>query len=97
MPLVRHAGPDEVVQKSPLVGDDGAVPGGKLEVFVYRDSEDRLVATTEKPYAVVGEFACLKVVGVNPRIGVFLDRRFSPAMATCQAVNDRVKSLAERY
>ncbi len=51
----------------------GAVPGGKLEVFVYRDSEDRLVATTEKPYAVVGEFACLKVVGVNPRIGVFPD------------------------
>lgn len=51
----------------------GAVPGGKLEVFVYRDSEDRLVATTEKPYAVVGEFAYLKVIGVNPRIGLFLD------------------------
>ena len=52
----------------------GAVPGGKLEVFVYRDSEDRLVATTEKPYATVGECACLRVVGVNPRIGgVFLD------------------------
>src|SRR5258708_6229799 len=50
----------------------GAVPGGKLEVFVYRDSEDRLVATTERPHAVVGEFAYLKVVGVNPRIGVFL-------------------------
>jgi predicted RNA-binding protein (virulence factor B family) len=51
----------------------GAVPGGKIEVLVYRDSEDRLVATTERPRAFVGEFACLKVVGVNPRIGVFLD------------------------
>jgi predicted RNA-binding protein (virulence factor B family) len=51
----------------------GVVPGGKIEVFVYRDSEDRLVATTEKPYAVVGEFAYLKVVGINPRIGLFLD------------------------
>ena len=30
------------------------------------------------------------------RLGVFLDRRFSPAMATCQAVADRIKSLAER-
>ncbi len=30
------------------------------------------------------------------RIGVFLDRRFSPAMATCQAVADRIRSLAER-
>ena len=30
------------------------------------------------------------------RIGVFLDRRFGPAMATCLAVSDRIKSLAER-
>src|SRR3954464_2067432 len=51
----------------------GAVPGGKIEVLVYRDSEDRLVATTERPHAYAGEFACLKVVGVNSRIGVFLD------------------------
>ncbi len=51
----------------------GATPGGKIAVFVYRDSEDRLVATTQKPLATVGEFACLRVVSVNPRIGVFLD------------------------
>lgn len=50
----------------------GAKVGGKVEVFVYRDSEDRLVATTEKPLATAGEFACLEVAGVNPRIGVFL-------------------------
>ena len=30
------------------------------------------------------------------RLGVFLDRRFSPAMATCLAVSDRINSLAER-
>lgn len=51
----------------------GAMPGHKLDVFVYRDSEDRLVATTETPHAVVGEFAFLRVVGLSPRIGVFLD------------------------
>jgi uncharacterized protein len=51
----------------------GAIPGGKIEVFVFRDSEDRLVATTEKPKAVVGEFTCLQVVGINPRVGIFLD------------------------
>ena len=51
----------------------GAIVGGKLEVFVYRDSEDRLVATTQKPFAVVGEFVCLQVAGVSPRIGVFLN------------------------
>jgi len=48
-------------------------PGSLVDVFVYRDSEDRLVATTEDAYAAVGEFAFLRVVSVNPRIGVFLD------------------------
>jgi len=48
-------------------------PGDKMDVFVYLDSEDRLVATTETPLAMVGEFACLKVISTNPRIGAFLD------------------------
>ena len=47
--------------------------GDKLDVFIYLDSEDRLVATTEKPFAVVGEIACLKVLSINPRVGAFLD------------------------
>ncbi len=41
-------------------------------VFVYTDSEDRLVATTETPIAMVGEFAVLKVVAVS-KFGAFLD------------------------
>jgi hypothetical protein len=48
-------------------------PKDKLDVFVYRDSEDRLVATTETPLATVGEFAYLKVIGLNRNIGAFLD------------------------
>ncbi len=47
--------------------------GDSLEVFVYRDSEDRLVATTETPLAMVGQFACLRVVGGRPGLGSFLD------------------------
>jgi predicted RNA-binding protein (virulence factor B family) len=47
--------------------------GDSIDVFVYRDSEDRLVATTQVPLATVGEFAYLRVVSVNRRIGVFLD------------------------
>jgi predicted RNA-binding protein (virulence factor B family) len=46
--------------------------GDRVEVFLYLDSEDRLVATTEKPLALVGEFAYLKVNAVN-NIGAFLD------------------------
>ncbi len=43
-----------------------------LNVFVYLDSEDKLIATTEKPKVQVGEFASLKVVDIN-RVGLFLD------------------------
>jgi hypothetical protein len=48
-------------------------PGDKLDVFVYLDSEDRLVATTETPLAMVGEFAGLEVVSIHPKVGAFLN------------------------
>ena len=43
-----------------------------LNVFIYLDSDDKLIATTEKPKVQVGEFASLKVVEVNS-IGIFLN------------------------
>lgn len=51
----------------------GKQPGDELDVMVYRDTEDRLVATTDKPLAYAGECAALRVVSLTPRIGVFLD------------------------
>lgn len=45
--------------------------GDKLEVFLYLDSEERLIATTERPYAKVGDFAYLEVAWTN-RFGAFL-------------------------
>lgn len=47
--------------------------GGQLAVFLYRDSEDRLVATTRRPLAQAGEFAALRVVDARPSLGAFLD------------------------
>lgn len=46
--------------------------GDELSVFVYHDSEDRLIATTQQPYVQVGQFARLQVKSVN-RVGAFLD------------------------
>ncbi|MBP3382319.1 MAG: hypothetical protein J6K78_00200 [Tidjanibacter sp.] len=46
--------------------------GNLVEVFVYHDSENRLIATRERPLAVVGEAAVLKAVDRNAH-GVFLD------------------------
>jgi len=50
----------------------GVAVGDSIEVFVYTDSEDRLVATTLRPIAQAGEFAALRVRDVTG-IGAFLD------------------------
>ncbi len=44
----------------------------ELEVFVYRDSEDRIIATTLKPHAEINQFGYLRVKDVN-KFGAFLD------------------------
>jgi len=44
----------------------------QIEVFIYFDSEDRIIATTDDPYCEVGEFALLEVVEVN-EVGAFLN------------------------
>lgn len=51
---------------------EGTKPGDELDVFIYKDSEDRLIATTETPLLQVGEVAVLEVKDVS-RIGAFLD------------------------
>lgn len=61
----------EVLLPARYVSDDLAV-GDEIDVFVYKDSEDRPVATTDVPYVEVGQFAFLQVVAVN-KVGAFLD------------------------
>ncbi len=51
---------------------EGAKEGDEVEVFIYLDSEERPIATTMKPKAIVGEFAYLKAKQVS-RIGAFMD------------------------
>ncbi|MES2517511.1 MAG: S1-like domain-containing RNA-binding protein [Bacteroidota bacterium] len=51
---------------------EGTQIGQFLDVFIYRDSEDRVIATTLIPHAVVGQFAYLQVKDVS-KSGVFLD------------------------
>ena len=57
--------PARYITKTPKIGDE-------LKVFIYADSEDRLIATTEKPFTQVGEFAFLEVKSVN-KVGAFLN------------------------
>jgi predicted RNA-binding protein (virulence factor B family) len=53
--------------------EEGMLPGTTVDVFVYRDSRDRLIATTEYPHAMVNEFAYLRVISVEQGLGAFLD------------------------
>ena len=50
----------------------GKKDGDKIEVFIYKDSQDRLIATTNEPKLTVGEVGLLKVKQVT-KIGAFLD------------------------
>lgn len=47
-------------------------PEDEISVFVYRDSQDRIIATTRKPYIEIGKLALLKVVS-KTKIGAFMD------------------------
>lgn len=49
-----------------------AEEGDEVEVFLYHDNDSRLIATTDRPLAVVGEIALLKVVDKNKQ-GAFLE------------------------
>jgi len=51
---------------------EGCQVGAEVIVFVYKDGEDHLRATTQKPLVMIGRFAALKVVGVTGA-GAYLD------------------------
>jgi len=66
------SGDDEVVLLPNIYVTSDMAVGKEIEVFVYSDSEDRIVATTLTPAGVVGDFVALKVVD-NMEYGAFMD------------------------
>ena len=50
---------------------DGLKDGDEIEVFIYHDSENRLIATTLRPEGIVGDIVMLEAVGITPQ-GAFL-------------------------
>lgn len=82
LPIVKHTGFGLYLDGGPhgeillpnryIPADTPTELGDWLRVFIYRDSEDKLIATTEQPKAKVGEFASLKVLEIT-HVGLFLD------------------------
>lgn len=57
--------PEKEVPKNSRAGD-------QIDVFIYRDSKDRLISTTREPKIQIGEFAALRVADIT-KVGAFLD------------------------
>lgn len=70
--------------------------GDHIKVFVYLDNENRPVATTETPFAEVGDFAFLKVKEVN-NFGAFLDWGISKDLFVAYSEQRNPMSPGERY
>lgn len=68
----KNAGPEDRVLLPAKQVPEGTREGDTLDVFIYKDSRDRLIATTREPLLQVGQTAVLKVLQVT-KIGAFLD------------------------
>ncbi len=74
----------------------GIKVGDSLDVFIYLDSEDRLIATTETPKVMVGECAHLKVVSTTP-IGAFVDWGLSKDLLVPFGEQVQPMEVGQRY
>ena len=84
--LAEETNPEEKVLLPKKQVPEGTDLGSKSEVFIYRDSDDRFIATTNEPKIMLGDVRMLKVKDVG-RIGAFHAGR----NAVCH------KALGHRY
>ncbi|WP_448213628.1 CvfB family protein [Colwellia sp. MEBiC06753] len=68
----------------------------EVSVFIYTDSLDRLVATTDKPYVEVGGFASLNVKQVN-KLGAFLDWGLPKDLLVPHNLQHKKMEMGKRY
>jgi predicted RNA-binding protein (virulence factor B family) len=69
--LIMDDGKDGILLPKRFV-PKGAKVGDELKVFLYHDSEDRMIATTQHPKGILGDIVKLRVVSITPH-GAFLD------------------------
>lgn len=71
--------------------------GEEVEALIYRDSEDRLIATFRKTEALVGNLAKLEVVDSNPRLGAFLDWGLSKDLLLPLSQQETTVEIGKHY
>ncbi len=85
----------EVLLPKKLSPDDLSV-GDFVTVFLYQDADSRIVATTEKPKAQVGEFAYLPVTAIS-KFGAFVDWGLSKDVLVPLAEQHRQMEVGQSY
>ena len=70
--LYLNGGPTGDILLPKRYAPKGIAVGDEIDVFIYLDQDERPIATTQQPKAMVGDFACLRVAWVNEH-GAFLD------------------------
>lgn len=70
--LAEMQGAEEKVLLPAKQVPEGTVMGSEVEVFIYKDSDDRIIATTKEPLLKMGEVTRLKVAQLS-KFGAFLD------------------------
>jgi uncharacterized protein len=75
---------------------EGLKPGEHVKVFVYLDSEDRLLATTLTPKAQVGDFAVMQVKDTG-NVGAFLDWGLEKDLLVPFSEQPRTMHIGEKY
>ncbi len=71
--------------------------GDEVEVLVYRDSEDRLIATFRKTEALIGTLAKLEVVDINRKLGAFLDWGLNKDLMLPNSQQETTVEIGEKY
>lgn len=93
--LVTNNAEEDVLLPKVYVSADMQI-GDEIDVFLYTDSEDRIVATTQTPKAMLGEFGLFKVVDVTP-IGAFVDWGLSKDLFVPKSVQKTPYEVGKKY
>ncbi|WP_291787833.1 S1-like domain-containing RNA-binding protein, partial [Cecembia sp.] len=92
--LALHEGGEILLPKSYLSGKEKE--GEEIEVFVYTDSEDRPVAVTQRPMALLDEFAVLEAKEIT-KFGAFLDWGLPKDLFVPQAEMRKTMEVGKKY
>ncbi len=93
--LVTNNGEEDVLLPRTFVKEDMQI-GEEIDVFIYTDSLDRIVATTQSPKAMLGEFGLFEVVDATD-IGVFVDWGLAKDLFVPKSVQKKPFEVGRKY